>query len=363
LDNLTHTLFAATLSRTPLARAGRGATAALVLGSNAPDIDVVSAAGGALTYLDWHRDVTHGLVGIAGLGLLTAGVVWLALHRPSRATSPRPPPASLPRLLGLACLGVALHIVMDLPTPYGTRVLSPFDGRWFTTDWIPIVDIYLLAVLAAGLLVGRKTRRGIVGAIVLLLMACNYGVRALSHRQALNLASTAFSPALPPPCSGESIENRVLITWESRPRIPGPPARDCLTELAALPSFTSPFRWHVIAQTSDGYEIEDVDIFRRGGGSQRPRPSPARRYPNHWTPAVLRASESDLAQRFLSFARYPAARAVLEPDGSTLVQWTDVRFIASPLASEWSALDRRRFFGVEVRIELGSQGSRGARGF
>ena len=41
MDNLTHTLFGLTLARTPLGRAGRGVTTALVLASNAPDIDAV----------------------------------------------------------------------------------------------------------------------------------------------------------------------------------------------------------------------------------------------------------------------------------------------------------------------------------
>lgn len=43
-----------TLARTPLGRAGRGTTAALVLASKAPDIDIVSAAGGGtVSYVQW----------------------------------------------------------------------------------------------------------------------------------------------------------------------------------------------------------------------------------------------------------------------------------------------------------------------
>src|SRR5207245_2808175 len=60
LDNLTHSLFALTLSRTRLASAGRGTTAALLLASNAPDIDIVTLAGGTASYLKWHRGPTHG---------------------------------------------------------------------------------------------------------------------------------------------------------------------------------------------------------------------------------------------------------------------------------------------------------------
>ena len=75
MDNLTHTLFGATLARTPLNR-GRGTTAALILASNAPDIDIVTAVDGALGYLQWHRGPTHGPLGVVALGTIVAGIVW-----------------------------------------------------------------------------------------------------------------------------------------------------------------------------------------------------------------------------------------------------------------------------------------------
>src|SRR5437899_10746163 len=77
MDNATHTLFALTLARTPLGRAGRGTTAALVIASNAPDLDIVGAARGGISYLAWHRGPTHGPLGIVGLGVATAGLVWI----------------------------------------------------------------------------------------------------------------------------------------------------------------------------------------------------------------------------------------------------------------------------------------------
>src|SRR4051794_25747170 len=76
MDNVTHTLFALTLARTPLGRAGRGTTAALILASNAPDIDIVATAAGAISYLKWHRGPTHGPLGVVALGALAAGIVW-----------------------------------------------------------------------------------------------------------------------------------------------------------------------------------------------------------------------------------------------------------------------------------------------
>src|SRR5439155_183418 len=172
----THTLFGATLARTPLGRAGRGTFAALVLASNAPDLDIVAAAGGGTTtYLEWHRGPTHGPLGVVGLGLASAGFVWLgraALDRwraKRRGSNAARADASFTMLVSISMIGVLLHILMDLPTSYGTRLLSPFSWRWFAFDWLPIVDIYLLIALAAGLVFGElsKTSRRRLAAIVL----------------------------------------------------------------------------------------------------------------------------------------------------------------------------------------------------
>src|SRR5215510_5466358 len=72
MDNLTHTLFGLTLARTPLGRSGRGVTTALVLASNAPDVDIVMSARGNASYLQWHRGPTHGLLGVLLLGAIVA---------------------------------------------------------------------------------------------------------------------------------------------------------------------------------------------------------------------------------------------------------------------------------------------------
>jgi inner membrane protein len=162
LDNATHTLFAITLGRTPLGRAGRGTTAALILASNAPDLDILSALhGGATGYMHWHRGPTHGPLGVVGLGAMSAGLVWLGRgwldkrRRDTGADPPRAPAASFGMLFVISMLAIVLHIGMDLPTSYGIRLLSPFDWHWFAFDWLPIIDIYLLIALAAGLMFGR----------------------------------------------------------------------------------------------------------------------------------------------------------------------------------------------------------------
>ena len=115
MDNLTHTLTGLALARAGLGEATRGATAALLIASNLPDVDVVTWLGGTATYLHHHREVTHSVVGAPVLALALAVVLRLAFAG-----------ARFLPLLLCSLGGVAGHVFMDLWTSYGTRALSPF---------------------------------------------------------------------------------------------------------------------------------------------------------------------------------------------------------------------------------------------
>jgi membrane-bound metal-dependent hydrolase YbcI (DUF457 family) len=337
MDNLTHTLFALTLARTPLSRAGRGTTAALILGSNAPDVDIVTTVQGASNYLTWHRGPTHGPLGVALLGAGVAGLVWTTQRvldrlRPSREPVPRN--ASLSSLVVMAALGVLLHILMDLPTSYGTRLLSPFDWHWFTTDWMPIFDPYLLIVLAAGLTFGAiapgtKQRAAV---IVLALMAANYGGRAVLHDQALTKAPQVFGPRLLQPCASGTVASGLVERWPQDSEVAAvhQPGGHCLMDLVALPTFFSPFSWRVVARLPDAYEIRDVNLldwrFRSPPRAPDATWRTGMRVPNFWSPPVLAAAVTPLFRRFLGFSRLPVVRTTERPDGAT-VRLTDVRFV------------------------------------
>lgn len=320
MDNLTHTLFAATLARTPLRRAGAGTTAALVLASNAPDVDIVSAfQGGSVSYLAAHRGATHGPLGALLLAISVAVMVRLwyigVRARPARAA-----PARFGALLRIAVLGVVLHILMDLPTSYGTRLLSPFDQTWYAVDWLPIVDIYLWGILAAGVLAMCLARVSAprIAALVLALMAGDYALRGLAHAAALG---------------------------EARRAMPAP------LRAAALPTFLSPFRWRLVRQLADGYQLEEIDQLARataqdGGGAVATAWFPDQR--NVW---IERARETRAARVFLDFARFPAARARLEPDGGATVWWVDMRFVGGVTRLDILNPTPRSPFVVVVRLD------------
>lgn len=332
MDNVTHTLFGATLARTPLHRAGRGTTAALILASNAPDIDIVTAFDGALGYLQWHRGPTHGPLGIVALGTVVAGIVYAGSRLADRDRTATH--ASFLSLAIVSIVGVLFHVLMDLPTSYGTRFLSPFDWHWYAIDLMPIIDIYLLAALAACFWFGNRLewrRRNV--AIALSLMALNYGVRIVSHRQALEIAPRMFGPALPERCDAAGRAGPLLDRWPIHaPLSERDRERRCLLEIAALPTFTSPFQWRLVAHLSNAYETRDIDLVAI---ALRPPPTApwrlVQRIPNRWSPPALEAAKSRTAGIFLGFSRFPAAEVSGDQEGDAVVRWTDVRFtVAAP---------------------------------
>ena len=244
-----------TLARTSLGRAGRGTTAALLIASNIPDIDIVTLAGGgvvvpALAPRPDARPARHRRPRPRFGGHGVAVAAFPSQQKGGATPFIEPPRASFRMLAAISIVGVFLHVLMDLPTSYGTRVLSPFDWHWFAVDWMPIVDIYLLVALVAGLLFGAASaaarRRN--ATIVLLLMAVNYGVRGFAHHEALEIAPGLFG-ALPAPCEPGDTPATLLDSWPRTPAAPSStPRRRCLVEIAAMPTFLSPFTWRVIAQ-------------------------------------------------------------------------------------------------------------------
>jgi inner membrane protein len=338
LDNLTHTLFALTLANGGLRRAGRGATAALVIASNIPDIEILTTfTGGRVAYLSAHRGPTHGPAALL-LAAATALGVWLVQRRPGQGGEDRA--AFLP-LLGVASIGVAAHIAMDFFTSYGTRVLSPFTPMWYGVDWMPIADIGLIFVLAAGAIWAwlRPALAARVAAAVLAITACDYAARGTLHASALaraNELARSVSDAPAPTATPGAIFS--YLGREHPAPLP-----------AALPTLGSPFRWRLVVAARDGYLVTEVDVRDRGAW-QRDAIAGAVWFPNDSGPLIERAAAAHLGTVFLNFSRFPSAEVVTHANGDLTVHWYDLRFAErrAPVGS-----DRRQHtspFGAWVRL-------------
>jgi hypothetical protein len=186
-------------------------------------------------------------------------------------------------------------------------------------------------------------------------MAANYGLRGVAHHEALALAPRVFGATLPARCPGAPDTSSILDHWPraANPdsRIPNPEHR-CLLEVAAVPTFTSPLDWRIIAQASNSYDLRDVSLTDprlradASGGEVLWRQSV--RYPNVWTAPAERAADTRVGQIFLGFSRFPAVRSFSDASGAT-VRFIDMRFAAG-LVALMQPVQRPSPFSVTIQI-------------
>jgi inner membrane protein len=294
MDNLTHTLTGFALARAGLDRRTRGATLTLVLASNVPDVDLVFQLGGPASYLEHHRGITHSLVAAPLLAVTLAAAIRFGVRE-----------ARMPWLVLAGLVGVLGHLLMDLWTNYGTRLLEPFRGTWYALDLVFIIDPLLLALLGGTLLLAAWSAQGpkiaSMGLGLVLAYVCG---RAVLHERALEAA---------------------------REKVPAP-----LVQIAALPTPLNPFLWRILADTGEAYYTGEINLQ----GSTPPLRKREKLAPNA---AIEQARASELASVFLDFARFPWVEVEDTPEG-TAVKWTDLRF-------EWSG--RESFV---TRVVVGPDG-------
>ncbi len=164
MDNVTHGLVGAAISRAGCERATPLATATLVIAANAPDIDVLGYLGGEYFALSFRRGITHGWLALIVLPfLVTAAMLawdrWVRRWRQPGAHPARPGP-----LLALSALGVATHSALDWMNTYGMRWGLPFEPSWTYGDSLFILDPWIWLVLGGSLFIAsRPGRRGLIG--------------------------------------------------------------------------------------------------------------------------------------------------------------------------------------------------------
>ena len=155
MDNLTHSLIGAVLGQAGLKRRTRAAMPALIIAANLPDIDVFGRLFGWQSRVV-HRGLTHGLGGMLLLPPLLACVLLLVdrWRQKSQAARGRVAPDALPMrplwLLALCTIAMLTHPAFDWLNNYGIRLLEPFGHGWYYGDALFIVDVWLLAMLGAG---------------------------------------------------------------------------------------------------------------------------------------------------------------------------------------------------------------------
>jgi inner membrane protein len=300
MDNITHTLTAVALSQAGFNRKTRYATLTLIVAANLPDVDMISRVGGTVTYLKYHRGITHSILGVTVLALLLAWVVYTL----GRRARPKPGPALNGRWLLLAAwVGTASHLLMDFTNSYGVRPFLPFSARWYAADIMFVFDPLLLGLLVIGLglpavlrlvseEVGAKKPRPRWGAVFCLCALVGlWGLRAFAHRRVVSLLDAhTYSEQNP-------------------------------LRLGAFPSPANPFQWTGVVETESAYHVLPADAL---ADDVDPAQAQLFRKPD-MSPPLKAALATRTGRIFMDFARFPWADTE-ETDEGYLVSIRDLRF-------------------------------------
>jgi len=148
VDNITHTLVGLMLSRSGgfssnKARGEKGASVAIMLAANAPDMDTFNFFNDNLAYLQVHRGYTHALA----FAPLVALVPLLLVKAFTRTK------VTLVTLITyIGCLvAVFSHLLLDWTNVYGVRLMLPFNAKWYRLDSTDIIDPVILGILLLAL--------------------------------------------------------------------------------------------------------------------------------------------------------------------------------------------------------------------
>jgi inner membrane protein len=298
VDNITHSLVGVALSRAGLNRLTPRATWILLLAANAPDIDVVSAFGGSLNYLHYHRHITHSLVALPLLPLLCLLVV--------RVVSRKPLVWKGAYLIALA--GVASHLALDLSNVYGVRLLLPFSERWLRWDITNVFDFWIWGVLLVAMFAPVLAR--LVNAEI------GAGAQPGGARRGFAIFALAFIALYD---AGRCLAHaRATAMLDARIYAGSAPRR-----VAAFPGPASIFRWRGVAETSDTFTIHEIDLLNDFD------PSAGRvLYKPETTPALEAARRTPVFEEFLRFSQFPfwQLTPAEQVENATRVEALDLRF-------------------------------------
>jgi membrane-bound metal-dependent hydrolase YbcI (DUF457 family) len=370
MDPLTHGLSGALAARAVLpkfadGRLERVARWAVLLGSVFPDIDVVAKPFDPDDFatIRVHRTVTHSLVCLPVWAFLLALLtVWFCRRR----KIPAPGSAALTLLYGF---GIALHILFDCITSFGTLVWSPISWTRVSWDWTFIVDLALTGILLYFLLLGwlagsAGRRQSIARSSFLLVLTAGMVTLYLLVCYAFNqpapgiLAAMLYFVAALPLCfslAGSGRHWKPAGWWRAgvlaaaaylalnaqahrqaleRVRLLAAAERLDVRDAAAIPLPPNFSAWSGFVRTPQGISRWTISLEDPPATAPLPIVVPAvsgSPCPDTlWTMAQVRA--------WLRFARFPAV-VCREDSSAESAQFTDLRFFRPPI--RWEAGDRR----------------------
>ena len=291
MDIATHALASFALARGFFPRRRWPTVLGTIFAGTIADIDYLSLLFGPAAYFVSHRTFTHSLLGTAAIILLS---VFFTRYVAKQSAEP------LAVILPPLALAAVLHVVLDLLQSEGLALLWPFRQQRYAGDSLPSIDLWILALLLAGILVPElfrlvtseigvkdKTPRGRNGALLCLgVIAAYIGARVLFHS-----GSTALLD--PHSYKGESARR-----------------------VGAFPDALSIFTWHGVVETQSF--LCEVAVPAGLERSFDPESADCLHKPE-LSPELNAAQQTDVAREYVQAVPFPRAIVGRTRDGYEVV--------------------------------------------
>ena len=331
MENIAHTLVGAVVGRAGLDRLTPRGMPTLLIAANLPDIDIVSAFGGGLAYLDHHRGITHSFAGILCEAPLLAGAILLIDRRSQRNGAP----ARFLPLLFVALCGLLSHLLLDWTNSYGVRPWLPFDASWVYGDLVFIVDPTLWLILGGALWLSATDRSALAGALlatgimtvaVLRVALVPPAFKVFWCAVVATLLLARWYGASPRRLAANAGLLLLLLYWGGLSLAHTRAERLATASapegaVSVLPDFADPLHWRAYAATADALYVRDVSLL---GETQRANWQTIAR--GLTQPAVQRAEATYPGRVLCGFGRFLVAQVTVGAAGRATVVLSDLRF-------------------------------------
>jgi len=278
------------MKRAAFPRLARPVTLATLVAGTIADIDSQSAHFGPSAFLTFYRTYCHSLLAAVLFSLLAT--LPLLLRKPPSVERQ----SARPAILMAALSASVLHLFMDVCQSAGVELFWPFSARRFALDWVAHLDLWILAILLAGVFlptlsglvtdeIGVKSKgpKGRVGAsLALAAIFLYFGARAILHSNALAAAQSHTYRGEPP------------------------------RRAAAFAESGSPFRWRVIVETESALHEVEIEV---GPAANFDPDAAMTSFKPELSPALDATRNTAVARQFLQVARFPKAGVEKTPDG------------------------------------------------
>ncbi len=229
MDTLTHALSGALVGRATWSTRSRISlkqrTQAGFLVAAFPDTDYILRFFNTdfLTYLNYHRGITHSIILLPLWALLLSLLLALLYRRGSDWKA----------FYFICCLGLGVHIIGDVITSYGTMIFAPFSDWRTSLDTTFIIDPFFTGIILAGLIASFTLKpQRLYASIAVVVLVSYVGLQGWAHQRAIAI--------------GEQAADKHL--WYEN-------------QISAMPQPLSPINWKIIIEHKQHYHVGLVRLF------------------------------------------------------------------------------------------------------